>query len=200
MNLLAMSIPQEVYDWSGSLLVAVSLVFLIRKNIWYWHFSNLSLIPYFILFMNTRQYMLAGLQVSYLIFGIHGLYLWVLEHHRDRFGKKFHEAFWYNLGWVLTLVIFVFTVTQSDFSTRWTWLQFIIVSLSLVANWATTRRWVWSWYVWLPVNTMQAVYFAHGELWGQFWLQFVLFGMSVQGLIVWKREERRKKPVYVETV
>lgn len=200
MNLLALTIPQAVYDWSGSLLVAVSLVYLIRKHIWYWHFSNLSLIPYFILFMNTRQFMLAGLQVSYLIFGIHGLYLWVLEHRRDRHGKKFDEGFWYNLGWVLTLAIFVFSVTQSDFSTAWTWLQFIIVSLSLVANWATTRRWVWSWYVWLPVNTMQAVYFAHGKLWGQFGLQFILFAMSVQGLIVWKREEEKKKHVYVETI
>jgi nicotinamide mononucleotide transporter len=51
MNFLALTIPQAVYDWSGSLLVAVSLVFLIRKNIWYRHFTNLSLIPYFILFM-----------------------------------------------------------------------------------------------------------------------------------------------------
>ena len=200
MNVFALTIPPAVYDWSGALLVAASLVFLIRKNIWYWHFSNLSLLPYFILFMQSRQFMLAGLQVSYLIFGIHGLYLWILEHRRDRHGKAFDEGFWYNLGWALTLVIFVFTVTQSDFSTRWTWLQFIIVSLSLVANWATTRRWVWSWYVWLSVNVLQAVYFAQQKYWGQFWLQFVLFAMSVQGLIVWRREERKKKFVYVETI
>jgi Nicotinamide mononucleotide transporter len=40
----------------------------------------------------------------------------------------------------------------------------------------------------LVVNVLQAVYFRHWRLWGQFGLQFVLFSMSVWGWIVWHRE------------
>ena len=69
-------IPQWFLDWSGSLLVVISLVYLLKKHRNYWHYSNASLLPYFALFMTQKSYMLASLQVSYLIFGIHGLMLW----------------------------------------------------------------------------------------------------------------------------
>jgi nicotinamide mononucleotide transporter len=171
-------------------MVAVSLWYLFEKRIAYWHWSNASLVPYFALFASTRQFMLAGLQASYLIFGVHGLFLWRLESARDRHGRRFNEIVWYQIGWILSLAIFAYTVKVTDFVDGWAGLEFIIVSLSLVANWATTRKWVWSWPVWLVVNALQAVYFEHWQLWGQFGLQFVLFSMSVWGWIVWHRERR----------
>lgn len=181
-------VPTWVLDWSGSVLVVISLWFLFEKRIAYWYWSNASLIPYFVLFLTTQQYMLAGLQASYLIFGIHGLALWSLERARDHGGRTFNEKLWYQIGWVLSLAIFLFTVRVTDFVDGWASLQFTIVSLSLVANWATTRKWRWSWPVWLIVNTLQAVYFWHWELRGQFALQFLLFGMSVYGWIAWGRQ------------
>jgi hypothetical protein len=42
--------------------------------------------------------------------------------------------------------------------------------------------------VWLVVNVLQAVYFYHWRLWGQFGLQFMLFSMSVWGWTVWHRD------------
>lgn len=169
-------------------MVVVSLWFLFEKRIPYWHWSNASLVPYFALFISTRQFMLAGLQASYLIFGIHGLLLWKLERARDHLGKRFNEGVWYQIGWVLSLMIFAYTVRVTEFVDAWAALQFVIVALSLLANWATTRKWVWSWPIWLLVNVMQAVYFHHWGLWGQFGLQFVLFGMSVWGWMVWHRD------------
>jgi nicotinamide mononucleotide transporter len=187
-NVLGWDVPTWVLDWSGSVMVVVSLWYLFEKRITYWHWSNASLVPYFALFASTGQFMLAGLQASYLIFGVHGLLLWRLEHARDQQGRHFNEGVWYQIGWVLSLAIFAYTVKVTDFIDGWAGLQFTIVSLSLVANWATTRKWVWSWPVWLVVNVLQAVYFHHWRLWGQFGLQCVLFSMSVRGWIVWRRE------------
>ena len=188
MSFLGWDVPTWVLDWSGSVLVVVSLWYLFDKRIAYWHWSNASLIPYFALFASNGQFMLAGLQASYLIFGIHGLLLWRLERARDQDDCRFNEVVWYQIGWVLSLGIFAYTIRVTDFIDRWAGLQFTIVSLSLVANWATTRKWVWSWPVWLVVNALQAVYFNHWHLWGQFALQFVLFSMSLWGWIVWHRE------------
>ncbi|MBB6099317.1 nicotinamide mononucleotide transporter [Deinobacterium chartae] len=192
MNLMGFTVPLWVLDWTGSLLVVASLLALLRKHPVYWHFSNASLLPYFLLFVSGGQYILAGLQVSYLIFGLHGMYLWRLERGRDAHGQRFNEALWYNLGWMLTLLIFAYTVWVTRFSDGWSYLQFVVVSLALVANWATTRRWTWSWYVWLGVNTLQAVLFAHLGLWAQFALQFVLFGLSLRGLVLWSRDDRAR--------
>lgn len=174
-------------DIGGSTLLLISLVLLIRKHLWYWHFGNLSLLPYFVVFVTSGQYMLAGLQVSYLIFGLHGLLLWILEDHRDTRFVPFNERIWYNAGWVMALGIFIFTAAISDFSDGWTVLQFASTAVALVANWATTRRWVWSWYAWLCVNALQAVLFFHLAFWAQFAMQWILAALSVQGLLTWRR-------------
>lgn len=175
-------------DLAGSTCVVISLLFLIRKHIWYWHFSNLSLLPYFLLFVSGGQYMLAGLQISYLLFGLHGLYLWILEQRRDQQDRGFNEGFWYNLGWVMTLAIFVYTVSVTRFEDGWAWLQFAATALSLIANWGTTRRWIWSWYVWLIVNVLQSVLFFHLNYWPLFGLQFILAALSLRGLMVWRHD------------
>lgn len=190
MNIFGLEIPQWAFDWSGSICVVISLVYLFEKRLTYWHWSNASLLPYFLLFASGAQWMLAGLQVSYLIFGIHGLYLWFLEKRRDRGEIRFNEPAWYAVTWVASLGIFVYTVFLTDFSASWNWLQFAVVSLSLVANFGTTRKWTWSWPVWIAVNTLQAVYFAHLGLWAQFGLQFVLAAMSFKGWNDWSTEDR----------
>lgn len=192
MNLFGIDVPTWVLDWSGSVLVVISLVYLFRKRLGYWHYSNASLVPYFALFLSGHQYMLAGLQVSYLVFGIHGLLLWQLEHRRDHGGAMFNERAWYHAGWILSLAIFGYTIRITDFIDGWAWLQFTIVSVSLLANWATARKWTWSWPVWLAVNVMQAVYFWHLALSGQFLLQFVLFAMSLRGWVLWRRDDRQR--------
>jgi len=195
MNVFGLDIPTWVLDWSGSVLVVISLVYLFRKRIGYWHYSNASLVPYFALFVSTSQFMLAGLQLSYLVFGIHGLWLWRLERRRDHTGARFNERAWYHAGWILSLAIFGYTIRITEFIDAWAWLQFTIVSLSLLANWATTRKWTWSWPVWLVVNVLQAFFFWHFLLWGQFLLQFVLFAMSVRGWVLWHEDDKRRSEV-----
>jgi nicotinamide mononucleotide transporter len=191
MNLFGLEVPQWVLDWSGSVCVVISLVYLFKKQLTYWHWSNASLLPYFALFMSGSQWMLAGLQVSYLIFGIHGLYLWMLENRRDKGEIQFNEPAWYAVTWVASLAIFVYTVLVTDFAAdAWNWVQFAGVSLALVANFGTTRKWAWSWGVWICVNAVQAVYFWHLGLWAQFGLQFVLAAMSIYGYSQWKKADQ----------
>lgn len=172
-----------LWDWSGSVCVLLSLYFLWSKNPAYWHWGNLSLLPYFMLFVTTSQYLLAGLQATYLLFGLHGLALWRLE---DRGSAR--AGLFRVITTPLALLIFLYAAHATDFSDGWAYLQLAIVSASLVANWGTTRRRAWSWLAWLPVNAAQAVYFFHFGLWGLFGLQFLLFAMSVHGYARWRED------------
>jgi len=191
MNQLLSSLPTWVLDLSGGLTVLVSLCFLFAKRRAYWHWSNASLLPYFLLFASGNLWMLAGLQVCYLMFGIHGLYLWSLEERRDRGELNFNEPAWYGVTWAASLLIFGVTVSITDFSAPWNRVQFAVVVLQLVANFATTRRWAWSWPVWILSNAVGAVYYFHASYWALFTLQFVLAAMSVYGWRVWRQGERR---------
>jgi nicotinamide mononucleotide transporter len=187
--ILPFGLPQEFWDYSGAVFVVISLVYLFRKHIAYWHWSNLSNVPFFILFMARRDWQFAGLQVAYLIFGIHGLYLWFLEHRRDRGEIKFNEPLWYAVTWVASLVIFAYTISVTNFKEQWNWVQFASVSLALIANFGTTRKWSWSWPVWIVVNAVTAAYMFHFQVWGQFVLQFILAGMSVYGWLEWRKQD-----------
>ncbi len=191
MNLFGLNIPTLALDLAGGICVLISLYYLWFKSSIYWHWSNASLLPYFLLFVNGKQWMLAGLQVTYLIFGVHGLYLWYLEKGRSKGEIKFNEPLWYGVTWVASLAIFAYTVAVTDFSQPWNWLQFVGVSLSLVANFGTTRKWAWSWPVWILVNAVFAVYYFHTQYWMLFGLQFILAGMSVVGWRQWQNDERQ---------
>lgn len=192
MNIFGLEVPQWLWDYSGSVAVVISLVYLFRKRLTYWHWSNASLLPLFILFATQGNWMLAGLQVSYLIFGLHGLYLWFLEHRRDRGEIRFNEPAWYAVTWVASLLVFAYTVYITDFGNVWNWVQFLSVSLSLIANFGTTRKWTWSWAVWIVSNLVNIVFFANAQTWGQFGLQFVLIGMSIYGWVEWSRQDRER--------
>jgi nicotinamide mononucleotide transporter len=198
MNIIGLNIPLWLFDYSGSLFVIISLVFLFQKRFAYWHWSNASLLPYFLLFVSGSQWMLAGLQVTYLIFGIHGLYLWYLENRRDKKNVTFNEPLWYSVTWVASLLIFAYTVRVTDFSDRWNWVQFASVTLALIANFGTTRKWSWSWPVWILVNIVSAVYYYHLGLWAQFGLQFILAAMSVKGWFDWRKDETTRQVKVIE--
>jgi nicotinamide mononucleotide transporter len=190
MNIFGLAIPQWFWDYSGSVVVVISLFYLFKKQIAYWHWSNASLVPLFILFAVQGAWLFAGLQVSYLIFGIHGLYLWFLEHRRDRGEIKFNEPAWYAVTWVVSLLIFGYSVYVTDFSDRWNWVQFFTVALSLVANFGTTRKWTWSWAVWIISNLVNIAYFWHTKTWGQFGLQFILIALSIKGWMDWANDDQ----------
>lgn len=184
------NMPNWIFDWSGSACVVISLIYLWKKKPVYWVWSNLSTLPYFLLFILSGQWLLAGLQVSYLIFGMHGQILWWLEHRRDHLDRVFNEPLWYNAGWVMSLAIFLYAASITDFFERANWLQFVITALSLLANWATTRKWTWSWPVWITVNLLQIAYFWNLQLHGLLLLQFILIGMSIKGWFEWTRPGR----------
>jgi len=186
MRLLGLDIPLWVLDWSGSLMLVVSLIYLWTKRSRYWWWGNASTLPYFGLFVSSGQWLFAGLQASYLLFVVHGQYLWWLERRRDQRGVHFAETFWYNVGWVLSLLMFAYATAITDLTTVLNQVQFAATALALLANWGTTRKWVWNWYAWIVVNALQAIFFEQVGYWGLMSLQFVLAAMSVYGLLQWR--------------
>jgi len=172
MHMLGIDVPLWVLDWSGSLMLVISLVYLWTKRSGYWWWGNASTLPYFLLFMSSGQWLFAGLQASYLLFGLHGQCLWWLERRRDQRGIRFTETFWYNVGWVLSLLMFAYATAITDLSTALNQLQFAATALALLANW----------------GTLQAIFFEQVGYWGLMSLQFVLAGMSMYGLLQWRSD------------
>ena len=66
----------------------------------------------------------------------------------------------------------------------------LIASLSVVATWMLTRKYIEQWYVWIFANAIAvAVYLASG-LYPTVVLFFVYFVMAIIGLIKWRQDAR----------
>jgi nicotinamide mononucleotide transporter len=177
-------VPAWVWDWSGGILFLISLYFYFFKLPSAWHWSNASLVPYFIVFCMLELYMLAGLQVIYLMFGIHGLILWKLQERHNRWAPA-----WERLAVPFGLVIFGYTVYITQFADAWAWLQFVIVSLAIIGSVLLVLKKRSSWLVYIVSNVLGLVYFPHEGLWAMTFVQFAAALMSVYGYQQWKKDD-----------
>jgi nicotinamide riboside transporter PnuC len=66
----------------------------------------------------------------------------------------------------------------------WMWL---VTAASLVGTLANVRRRRWCFYVWLATNACWAAYNLHKGAYAQAVLMATYFGLSIWGLLTWRR-------------
>ena len=177
-------VPSYVYDIVGGIFFIVSLYFFWTKQKRAWHWSNATLAPYFFLFVATEMWMLAGLQVIYLLFGAHGWILWKLQEIGHNLAKS-----WEGLAAPFGGFIFLYTVYVTEFSDVWAWLQFLIVSIAIVGSVLLVLKMRHAWTVYILSNLIGLVYYPHSGLWVLTFVQVCAIVMSVHGYRQWKKDE-----------
>ena len=170
-------------DLIGSSLSLAALLFLTTKNLYYWIVSIICIIPNLIIFFLTHNYILIGLQLSYLVFDVHGWCLWKLE----ASNKYFNKLFWYNIGWIMVSVIFIYSIYITDFTVKLAYLQVFITALALIGNYASTRKYLWSWLIWIGVDIIRIGLFNHIGLVFQSYLQLIKIGICIKGYYNWQK-------------
>lgn len=69
----------------------------------------------------------------------------------------------------------------------------LIASMSVVATWMLTRKYLEQWYVWIVANAIAVVVYLAVGMYPTAVLFFVYFGMAIIGLKVWSKKELRIK-------
>lgn len=178
-------VPSYIYDIVGGVFFLISLLFYYHKLPSAWHWSNASLVPYFLVFVMLELYMLAGLQVIYLGFGLHGWVLWKLQDANNRWAPA-----WEKLAVPFGLSIFAYTIYITTFTDAWAWLQFTIVALSILGSVLLVLKKSSAWLVYIVANVLGMIYYPHEGLWVLTTVQVFAALMSIHGYRLWKREER----------
>ncbi len=182
------SIPMWVLDWAGSIPFLISLFFFWFKRESSWHWSNASLLPYFLLFITTEAYMLAGLQVIYLLFGIHAFILWYGENRAKEWAPKIRY-----ITVPFGIIVFAYSVYITEFVGVWEVLQFLITATAIIGSVLLTLRYASAWTVYICSNVFGVIYFTHMELWGLTIVQVLAALISIQGYRLWKRDQDEAK-------
>lgn len=179
----------------GAALFGVVSVWLsTRENIWSWPTAIVNVGLYSIVFFQSRLYADMGLQVIYLALSIYGWYEWLYggERHTQ---LKVTRATPRLLLTLLVLNIVTWIVLASALH-RFTdaalpWLDSLLTTTSLVAQFMMTRKILENWLIWIAVDIAYVPMFISRGLYPTAALYAVFLGLAVIGYRDWRRSLQR---------
>jgi len=173
-------------------LVAVYLT--TRQNIWCWPLGMVSVTLYALVFYQAKLYADMGLQGLYFALAVYGWWAWLR-------GGEDHSELEVSLTsgrmrTVLTTIGVLVGITLGQTLDRFTdaslpFMDSVLTSFSIVAQWMQTRKLLESWLVWLAVDVFYVGMFLYKGLYPTAALYAVFLLLAVKGFVEWRRSMDR---------
>jgi nicotinamide mononucleotide transporter len=164
-----------------------------RQIIWCWPLAMISVTLYAWVFYGARLYADMGLQGLYFGLAAYGWWAWL-------YGGEDHGELAVSLTSPRTRVTLLLVGTISgillgQMLTRFTnaslpFMDSILTSFSIAAQWMQTRKLLESWLVWLAVDVFYVGMFLYKELYLTAALYTVFLVIAVMGFAGWRRSMR----------
>lgn len=177
-------------ELAGVLTGIVCVYYNARQNVWGWAWSMISVGIYFVIFLRTKLYADAGLQVFFFVVSVYGIYEWLFggenrtELPVSRFPKKYVAltlvagvAFWAGLSWVLH--------RYTDAALPY--LDSALTTVSLVAQWMLARKYLENWLLWIGADAVYVGMYLFKDLHYTAFLYFVYLGLATMGYLAWRK-------------
>jgi nicotinamide riboside transporter PnuC len=182
-------------QWAGGVAAAIGIACLIFKTQGYWAWSIVNAILWFFLFLHFDLPMLAGLQVMYVLFSLYGLTVWATTHLRIGYDVgKWKDNFGTLLGFgILAYTVYAYRGMPGYTLTKWWWLEFLGVLISIVSFWMDAFKYRTNWLGWTATNFLFGPLFYHQHLQGPLILTFLFQGLCFVGMYKWWKDQREMK-------
>ncbi|MBN8843053.1 MAG: nicotinamide mononucleotide transporter [Sphingomonadales bacterium] len=176
-------------EWLAAGLVLLNVALVALRSVWNYPFALAGVSLYAFVFFEARLYSDMLLQGFFFALNLYGWAAWIRA--RDDSGVP--------VGWMTmrarrlwgaaTLVAWV---VWSSAMHRFTdavapWIDGAIAMLSITAQWLLARRRVESWWLWILVDLIAVPLFASRGLYATSAVYVLLLGLSIDGLIQWRR-------------
>lgn len=167
-----------------------------RVNPLAWPLAILSSAMYGVLFLDSRLYGEAGLQVFFIVVAGWGWWQWLRGTTAD--GKPLHVRHLAPRQWAWLLVTMACTwpalawllARGTDSDVPW-WDAFPTAG-SLIGQWLLGRKYVENWLAWGVVNGVSIALFVHKGLWLTVLLYALFMLLSVAGWRAWQNLAREQ--------
>jgi nicotinamide mononucleotide transporter len=167
----------------------VSVYLSTRQNIWSWPTAIVNVALYTIVFYQGRLYGQMGLQPIYLGLSAYGWYQWLHggeQHGALRVSRAsprlllmlagLNLAAWFALAAILR---------QTDAALPW--LDALLTTTSLVAQWMMTRKILENWAIWIALDVVYVPMFFSQRLYATAMLYAAFLVLAVMGYVEWRR-------------
>jgi nicotinamide mononucleotide transporter len=190
-----MNFPEPwLLEWSplegiAAAFGVVSVFLSTRQNIWSWPTAIVNVALYTIVFYNGRLYGQMGLQTVYLVLSIYGWYQWLhggeqrSELHVSRASPRLLGilAILNVVAWIGLAAI----LRQTDAALPW--LDALLTTTSLIAQWMMTRKILENWILWIAVDIVYVPMFISQRLYATALLYAAFLVLAVMGFVGWRR-------------
>lgn len=176
-------------EWIAAALVLINVALVALRSVWNYPFALVAVSLYAIVFYDARLYSDMLLQGFFFALNLYGWAAWMRA--RDDSGIP--------VGWMtdrarqgFALATIIAWVAWSFAMDRYTdaiapWVDGAIAMLSITAQWLLARRRVESWWLWIAVDLIAVPLFAWRGLYATSAVYVVLLGLSIDGLLQWRR-------------
>lgn len=180
--------------------VALGLLYLYleyKANIWLWIVGLAMPVVHSILYFKAGLYADFGMEIYYILAGLYGLAAWLVSDRKKGEGQARSISFTPKNQWPWLVAVYLvlhaglyFFLSRCTDSTVPFWDAFT-TSLSVLAMWMLSRKYVEQWLVWLVVDAATvALYIYKGiPLTGCLYLLYTV--LAVVGYRKWKKEAAR---------
>lgn len=176
-------------EWLAALLVLVNVALVALRSVWNYPFALVAVSLYAIVFCEARLYSDMLLQGFFFALNLYGWASWTRARSDAGVpvGWMTRQA---RLAWGGTTV--AAWVVWSYMMFRYTdaaapWIDGAIAMFSITAQWLLARRRIESWWLWIAVDLIAVPLFASRGLYATSAVYVVLLGLSIDGLIQWRR-------------
>jgi nicotinamide mononucleotide transporter len=176
-------------EWLAAALVLINVALVALRSVWNYPFALAAVTLYAFVFFEAKLYSDMALQGFFLVLNLYGWAAWIRA--RDDRGipvgwmPQRARAIWAAVtvaAWVIwSAAMHRFTDAVAP------WIDGAIAMLSITAQWLLARRRVESWWLWILVDVIAVPLFAWRGLYATSALYVLLLGLSIDGLIQWRR-------------
>jgi nicotinamide mononucleotide transporter len=178
------------FSWlevGGVVTGAACVMLVVLRSIWNFPVGIVSCTAYLVFFAEGRLYADAGLQIVFIVLGIHGWVAWArgrtnaIPIQRVPLGELTALAVAFPAGWLALTRLLEYVNGAAPVYDA------LVTTLSLAAQWLLNRRYVESWLGWIVVDQVSVILFWSRGMHLTAVLYALFLAMCVVGLIEWSR-------------
>ena len=190
-----MNLPEPwLLEWSplegiAAAFGVVSVYLSTRQNIWSWPTAIVNVALYTIVFYDGRLYGQMGLQMVYLALSVYGWYQW-LHGGAEKSELAVSRASPRLLATVAVLNLVAWAILAAILrrtDAALPWLDALLTTTSLVAQWMMTRKILENWLIWIAVDIVYVPMFMSQHLYATALLYAAFLVLAVSGFVEWRR-------------
>lgn len=176
-------------EWLAAVLVLTNVALVALRSVWNYPFALVAVSLYAVVFYEAKLYSDMLLQGVFFALNLYGWSCWLRA--RDDQGVP--------VGWMAPRARLLWGGAMVAAWAGWSatmdrytdaaapWVDGAIAMMSITAQWLLARRRVESWWLWIAVDLIAVPLFAWRGLYATSAVYVVLFGLSVDGLLQWRR-------------